>query len=956
MSAISQKSISGITSITTPAGVDNVFTVHTNDTTERFRVDSNGNQVIAGILTASNHVFLTSGDLVINDVISHFGDGNTKIRFPADDNISFETAGSERLRISSSGKVGIGTDNPLQKLHIADNTSANIYLETKNSTTGVTAGLYYKTSSSTASDFFKTGIVLEDDGTSHARGKLHILQNNTADGSNATLSDSVVTFTQDGKVGIGTDNPSQALDVNGKIKVFGSDGSAYGLFIDPDSSGGSYETLIGKANGDLRLQAGAATYQATAANILLRNTSKNIIINAGNDGKVGIGTDAVDTLLHLQGDKPKLRIESTNVLEASAGTEEIGRIEFEAKKGSNINVAASLRVRQDGTWSTVDDWFSPTAIEFYTQDQSGTEITTPRLTINNAGKVGIGTAIPTYILQTFNAGAVGSAENSRKYNGRFTTYTGNRLNLDIYDRRWEDTQTHGWVGTEKRIEYNVDDHTNKRMWMSFFNPSSTTANNVIRFGEREDTEWMRIYDGKVGIGTDNPAEDLHIGSNSPYILLDDYDNARKWKLKGTAWFAIEDTTAGVDRLRILSDGKVGIGTDNPGTLLHLSSNAPAIRLTDTDTAGPLHVDIESASGDLYLDTASVHRDVIITSVGKTNEVARFTGDGKVGIGSNDPGALLSISGNDSRLRLTKSNAAANLRHWDLAAQGEILRLQAKSEVSSGGGNLFDFYRSTNQINEFRGMRGGSYWFVINNDTARVGIGTAIPQDELHIEDTTPAIRLTDSANGQYAFIDGNSGNLVLHSDKGNSGGSSTVKFGVDNSVKMTLDSNGHLDLATGNLQFANGSGIDFSNVPATSGNTVTSDGNKFDDYEEGTYNPTRTPGNGNITATTSNTLRYVKVGRLVHLVGRLHFNTNQNDLSSFTISLPFANTTGNQHDTSVCTHIIRGNGGDPVQGIRIFRIGPGGTVMYMNNHEGQGYGNLGTTSPHININFSYFAA
>ena len=956
MSAISQKSISGITSITTPAGVDNVFTVHTNDTTERFRVDSNGNQVIAGILTASNHVFLTSGDLVINDVISHFGDGNTKIRFPADDNISFETAGSERLRISSSGKVGIGTDNPLQKLHIADNTSANIYLETKNSTTGVTAGLYYKTSSSTASDFFKTGIVLEDDGTSHARGKLHILQNNTADGSNATLSDSVVTFTQDGKVGIGTDNPSQALDVNGKIKVFGSDGSPYGLVISPDSSGGTYETLIGKANGDLRLQAGAATYQATAANILLRNTSKNIIINAGNSGKVGIGTDAVDTLLHLQGDKPKLRIESTNVLEASAGTEEIGRIEFEAKKGSNINVAASLRVRQDGTWSTVDDWFSPTAIEFYTQDQSGTEITTPRLTINNAGKVGIGTAIPTYILQTFNAGAVGSAENSRKYNGRFTTYTGNRLNLDIYDRRWEDTQTHGWVGTEKRIEYNVDDHTNKRMWMSFFNPSSTTANNVIRFGEREDTEWMRIYDGKVGIGTDNPAEDLHIGSNSPYILLDDYDNARKWKLKGTAWFAIEDTTAGVDRLRILSDGKVGIGTDNPGTLLHLSSNAPAIRLTDTDTAGPLHVDIESASGDLYLDTASVHRDVIITSVGKTNEVARFTGDGKVGIGSNDPGALLSISGNDSRLRLTKSNAAANLRHWDLAAQGEILRLQAKSEVSSGGGNLFDFYRSTNQINEFRGMRGGSYWFVINNDTARVGIGTAIPQDELHIEDATPAIRLTDSANGQYAFIDGNSGNLVLHSDKGNSGGSSTVKFGVDNSVKMTLDSNGHLDLATGNLQFANGSGIDFSNVPATSGNTVTSDGNKFDDYEEGTYNPTRTPGNGNITATTSNTLRYVKVGRLVHLVGRLHFNTNQNDLSSFTISLPFANTTGNQHDTSVCTHIIRGNGGDPVQGIRIFRIGPGGTVMYMNNHEGQGYGNLGTTSPHININFSYFAA
>ena len=52
--------------------------------------------------------------------------------------------------------------------------------------------------------FSKTGIVLEDDGTSFARGKLHILQNNTADSSNATLSDSVVTFNQDGSVIVGS--------------------------------------------------------------------------------------------------------------------------------------------------------------------------------------------------------------------------------------------------------------------------------------------------------------------------------------------------------------------------------------------------------------------------------------------------------------------------------------------------------------------------------------------------------------------------------------------------------------------------------------------------------------------------------------------------------------------------------------------------------------------------------
>ena len=74
----------------------------------------------------------------------------------------------------------------------------------------------------------------------------------------------------------------------------------------------------------------------------------------------------------------------------------------------------------------------------------------------------------------------------------------------------------------------------------------------------------------------------------------------------------------------------------------MSSATPAIRLTDTDTAGPLHCDIESASGDLYLDTGSVHRDVIITSVGKTNEIARFTGDGQVGIGTNAPASNMNL--------------------------------------------------------------------------------------------------------------------------------------------------------------------------------------------------------------------------------------------------------------------------------------------------------------------------
>ena len=60
MSAISLKSITGITSITTPAGVDNQLTLHNNNTSEAVKLDAAGNLHfhnhlnITGVSTASN--------------------------------------------------------------------------------------------------------------------------------------------------------------------------------------------------------------------------------------------------------------------------------------------------------------------------------------------------------------------------------------------------------------------------------------------------------------------------------------------------------------------------------------------------------------------------------------------------------------------------------------------------------------------------------------------------------------------------------------------------------------------------------------------------------------------------------------------------------------------------------------------------------------------------------------
>ena len=71
-----------------------------------------GTGLITGIST-----FSFSDDLV------HVGDDNTKISFPANDTISFETAGTEKVRITSGGQLNVGSNIKLGAAGIVTATS-----------------------------------------------------------------------------------------------------------------------------------------------------------------------------------------------------------------------------------------------------------------------------------------------------------------------------------------------------------------------------------------------------------------------------------------------------------------------------------------------------------------------------------------------------------------------------------------------------------------------------------------------------------------------------------------------------------------------------------------------------------------------------------------------------------------------------------------------------------------
>jgi len=116
---------------------------------------------------------------------------------------------------------------------------------------------------------------------------------------------------------------------------------------------------------------------------------------------------------------------------------------------------------------------------------------------------------------------------------------------------------------------------------------------------------------------------------------------------------------------------------------------------------------------------------------------------------------------------------------------------------------------------------------VDSTNNRVGIGTTSPSRQLHLSGSTPIIRLTDTDTNAYGEISSSSsdGNLMFFADQGNTQANTTMRFHVDGTERMRIDSSGSLLVGkTADTYSVAGASIRANPSGVLSGATVTRDG------------------------------------------------------------------------------------------------------------------------------------
>lgn len=569
-----------------------------------------------------------SDSLRYNSITSNSLDsGEAFISFKVHDGVS-ATSQADVLHLKGNGKVGIGTASPSEKLEIANNASVNMKLNN----TGQNISLEIGAQASAARI------------TAGSGDRLGLGAGNTQD---------ILNIASGGKVGIGTTSPSHKLDI---------------------------------AAGDIGLDSGRTLYLGSDSNVSINSTSSSRVMRfytggserarIDSSGNVGIGTSSPARQFHVH-DASASYLHLTNNTTGSTGSD-----------GASISMAGtSLQIsnRENGV------------LQMYT---NGTE----RMRLDSSGNVGIGTSSPSSKLTV--AGDIEQQTGDLKYTGNTnwdiahhgasqnivfkTTPSGGsatevmRIRHDgkigIYDSSPQDYLEID--GSGKGLGgLTISNSTHNHAALSFARISTATARIYLNEPDATHTGQLNFQTSNASGGSPNLVtamvidenQRVGIGTTSPNALADlhvaDTTDARIW-LDATSGNTLElyagsgvglfnrsnnflnFGTDNVERMRLDSQGRLGLGTSSPTQKMEISGGHLKV-----NNAGNANIFINAnavgSDASIYFEENDnikariahvASNDSMVFTDGAYADTMTLKG-AKVGIGTTSPGEKLHVVGN-----------------------------------------------------------------------------------------------------------------------------------------------------------------------------------------------------------------------------------------------------------------------------------------------------------------------
>jgi hypothetical protein len=426
--------------------------------------------------------------------------------------IRLDTGGNEgALVIDTDGNIGIGNTSPSYQLDISGDSRVRV--------TGTNAsnfGAYEAENNAGVGAFFGMGgngrsDLLDNRGyvnTQTASDGL-VISNEGADpiifavGGLAT-SDEVMRIHSDGNVGIGETSPDAPLHITSATPIIVFDesdasqeyriGSFGGAFAIYDATDSAYRMIVDGNGNIFKGHTSSVAQEVCQSGTTVSSWTPGVQINGSGNG--GLSVSQWNT-----GNTASANLWLTKSSNGTVGThgglsqnEAIGRIIFSASDGSTFSNVASIEAFADDGMGSND---TPGRIELKTT-ADGATTPTSRMTINNDGKVGIGTTSPAEKLFIENTTDSTDVAITVKNTG---SAGGEDAMINLYAHasggdpaiRWHITGTESWT-------MGLDNSDSDKLMIS--NGSSLPG-----------TNYMTFTGGKVGIGTTSPLSHLTFESD-----------------------------------------------------------------------------------------------------------------------------------------------------------------------------------------------------------------------------------------------------------------------------------------------------------------------------------------------------------------------------------------------------------------------------------------------------------